>query len=577
MALTVNRARLEHAKAKIVEKHPDFGESLLSLLERDGSQICFARWETDNRTVLRVRPSKQIADQFGITLEIPVLVATHENLQPRVLRQLEDHTELRKSPSADKDIAILIAASSRAQSYVRDRSRFSYPILVMLADKLAAKEYDDSTISSEVARLMRSINHFDHSGEIHYAADFFGRIGELKVLTDLVSTGESVGIFGLRRAGKTSLMYQVRNSLRETTNENQIESIYVQLNSITDADDFRESLVVATAQIAKRLGMHLPKKGTDMLNPDFSIRKIERTYRNEKSYREFIETEEAHRRWVTQRRWIYEINWLLDKIDRDVVIVLDEIDLANELSPDNDDESRVSSNQDLPRVPHQVSPTGSSVSVNPRSSMDARSDMNWVLQQLRGIIQIRGERGKRSLSILAAGVAATVFTRSERFSRDNQLYGFAKARFLGPMSHNEMTHMVRVLGKRSGLRLEDEALFDSLYEEYGGHPHLTRQACARVADQVDRQVAEVPYQVSLEDLQRVYESTAEGSPSDAVQQTFRSFARWYPSEARRVRHTITSGVAARPGEIPHAIDLGICHPDGRIRQRALLRWSPEYD
>lgn len=159
------------------------------------------------------------------------------------------------------------------------------------------------------------------------------------------------------------------------------------------------------------------------------------------------------------RRWVYEMDALLDEIDTDVVVLLDETDLANEESLDFD-----------------------------AVDLDERQAMNRVLQQLRGVIQIRNEPGKRKLSFLAAGVAASIFTSSVRFGRDNQLFGFASARPLGPMSRDEMREMVRVLGKRSGLRFDDHRLFDSLFAEYGGHPHLTRQACARVATDVyDRQ------------------------------------------------------------------------------------------
>ena len=117
---------------------------------------------------------------------------------------------------------------------------------------------------------------------------------------------------------------------------------------------------------------------------------------------------------------------MLDQIDADVVILLDETDLANEEAVDFDDVER-----------------------------PERQAMNLVLQQLRGLIQIRNERGKRKLSFLAAGVAASLFTNSIRFGRDNQLFGFASARALGPMSQSEMRQMVRVLGKRSGLRFDD--------------------------------------------------------------------------------------------------------------------------
>ena len=110
------------------------------------------------------------------------------------------------------------------------------------------------------------MNHFDNSNEIREAADFFGRVDDLEALASLAVSGQSVGVFGLRRAGKTSLLYRVAETLRDRG----IESIYVQLNAMADADHFREYLVESAARLVSRLGGRVPEN-SEMLNKDFSI------------------------------------------------------------------------------------------------------------------------------------------------------------------------------------------------------------------------------------------------------------------------------------------------------------------
>ena len=510
---------LDRSKAEIARQYPSFASELFSFLERDESTICYAhKWQRD-LSALRVAPSKAIASQFDISLEIPLLVATFAGkigLEPRVLRDLDKSTELRKSTTADKDIAILVAADRNAEDFVKDRKRFSYPILTIYTDDLEAGKYSQTTLRDEIAKLMRSVNHFDNSNEIREAADFFGRVDDLEALTSLAASGQSVGIFGLRRAGKTSLMYQVADALRERG----IASIYVQLNALVDADHLREVLVESTARLVKRMEGQVPEN-SEMLNKDFTIRTTSKL----------------------QRRWVYEMDALLDQIDADVVVLLDETDLANEEALGFDEDDR-----------------------------DERQAMNRVLQQLRGVIQIRNERDNRRLLLLAAGVAASVFTSSIRFGRDNQLFGFASARPLGPMNRDEMRQMVRVLGKRSGLRFDSHLLFGSLFAEYGGHPHLTRQACARVAEDVHRRKTdEVPYHVTLRDLESVYESAAENSPARSAWETYLSFGRWYPAESEQVAELIRNGKSPDTKLIPHAIDFGICDAHGQLRLGALRK------
>ncbi len=516
MASSSNLAILNQSKAEIGSRYPTFASDLFSFLERDQSKICWARKWAHHLSVMRIRPSMPITKQFDIKLEIPLLIATFADLEPRVLRRLEESPELRRSTSADKDFAILVATDRRARDFVRDRKRFSYPILTIYTDDLEARKYSQASLRSEIAKLMRSVNHFDYSNEIIAAADFFGRVDDLEALIALVMSGQSVGIFGLRRAGKTSLLYQVANTLREKD----IESIYIQLNLLADADNLREDLVAKTARVVKMKGGTIPKN-SEMLNTDLTIR-------TSKSVR---------------RRWVYEMEALLDQIDTDIVILLDETDLANEEAIDFDERDR-----------------------------EERQAMNRVLQQLRGVIQTRNEQGKKKLSFLAAGVAASIFTTSVRFGRDNQLFGFASARPLGPMSPDEMRQMVRVLGKRSGLRFDGHQLFSSLFAEYGGHPHLTRQACARVAENVQhRETSAVPYHVTLEDLAFVYTSRADGSPARSAWETFLSFERWYPEESELVSELVHDGTVPDTASIPHAVDFGICDVQGHLRLEALKR------
>ena len=519
MVSTPNQAILEESKAKIARRYPSFADELYSFLERDESTICYARKWAHHLSALRIGPSRVIADQFDISLEIPLLIATFSEeakLEPRILRQLDTSTELRKSTSVDKDFAILVAADRRAEHFVKDRKRFSYPILTIYTDDLMNGRYSQTSLRAEIAKLMRSMNHFDYSSEIRHAADFFGRVDDIEALSTLARRGQSVGIFGLRRAGKTSLLHRVA----ETLHERGIESIYVELNALDDADHLREALVEATARLLRDRGGQVPQN-SEMLNKDFTIRTTR----------------------TVQRRWIYEMDALLDQVKADLVILVDETDLANEEAVDSYESNRTD-----------------------------RDRMNRALQQLRGLIQIRNKRSERRLSFLAAGVAASIFTNSIRFGRDNQLFGFASAHFLGPMSRDEMRQMVRVLGKRSGLRFDDFQLFDSLFSEYGGHPHLTRQACARVAEDVHRrQPDEVPYHVTLQDLERVYASVADGSPAQSTWETFLSFERWYPDEGEHVIRLIQDGKSPAVDLIPHAIGVGICDAQGQLRLGALRR------
>ncbi|MBK8332673.1 MAG: ATP-binding protein [Acidimicrobiaceae bacterium] len=359
--VTANQQVLGKAKEDLVRRFPSFGQRLIDFLERDQSRIVYAKDWGREEAAIRVFPSPTISNQFDISLEIPVLVADFPDLQPRTLRQFDTSVELRKSASADKDIAVLVASDARAQDLVRDRKRFAFPVLVIDASRLAEGGYTNTDLRTELARLLRSVDHFDYSNEITTAADFFGRRDEIEALTRLAVAGQSVGIFGLRRSGKTSLLYRVRGELKERG----VGSIYVQLNALLDADAFRGEILRELDHLAADYGLKRPVR--DPRVP------------------------------VTAREWVYGIAEVLDLIDHQVVIIIDEIDLANEDAAEFDE-----------------------------SEIKQRQDLNRVLQQLRGIIQIRNDRSNHRLSFLVAGVAMSVFTQAIRFGRENQLFGLRR-------------------------------------------------------------------------------------------------------------------------------------------------------
>lgn len=505
---TANQQVLADGKERLLRRFPTFGRQLLDFLERDQSQVVYAKdWGRDE-AALRVFPSPVISNQFDISLEIPVLIANYESLQPRMLRRFDTSGDLRGSASADKDVAVLVAADVRAHDLVRDRKRFAFPVLVVEAERLASGGYANTDLRVELGQLLRSVDHFDYSNEITTAADFFGRLEEIEALMRLAVAGQSVGIFGLRRAGKTSLLYRVRSELRDRG----VSSIYLQLNALLDADALRGEILRGLDELATEKGSKRPRRDPGV--------------------------------HVSAREWVYGMDDVLDVIDEQVVIIIDEIDLANEDAAEFED-----------------------------SEIKQRQDLNRVLQQLRGIIQIRNDRSRHKLSFLVAGVAMSVFTQAIRFGRENQLFGFASARPLKPMSRDEMREMVRTLGKRSGLKFNDYRLFDLLFAEYGGHPHLTRRACSSIADSVHASEKNVvPYPVTVADLERAFSAAGESSPSAIAYQTFRAFARWYADEGERIEEVIDSGQpCADPAAISHAVDFGLCSEDGSLRVGALAR------
>jgi hypothetical protein len=504
--------------ARLKHRNPIVGEHLPPFLRSDNSEIAYAKCMDDDDFMahLRVNPGSIIANQFDIALEIPVIVSFHHPLQPRVLQQFE---QIRRRATVDQDIGILVAKDPQAKRLVRDRQKFAYPILVVLESEIAELRRT-SSLRKQFANLLRSVNHFEFSLDIKDPNQFFGREADIQAIMEYLERGQSVGLFGLRKSGKTSLLHQLRVRLPMKG----VLSAFLQLNLIQDGVVFRGRILEELASLASAEGKRLPR-----------LDALDRSGRVVNS-------------GVLVRRWTYDAERLLDLIDKPVVIMIDEIDLAN-------DETAI--NQEFAKDRRQQ-----------------RYDRFLVLKELRGLVQLRQAKGRPPMTLLVAGVAASIATSAVRFGEENQLLHFLSVRTLGPMHPEELRLMIRTLGKRSGVVFDKGPWLDLLWNEYGGHPHLSRQACSLIAEsRMKISGAPVPYHATEEDLTRAFEADGETSPKQAAQQILISFGLWYPNEHKMLSRALREGYSRplKPYSINHAISFGICTEDGFLQLTSLRR------
>jgi hypothetical protein len=85
----------------------------------------------------------------------------------------------------------------------------------------------------------------------------------------------------------------------------------------------------------------------------------------------------------------------------------------------------------------------------------------------------------KSISFILSGVNPSVVEKDLVGNIQNPLFGIVTHKYLTGLNAEEVKTMVRKLGKRMGLRFDYEAC-QEIYNWYGGHPLLTRQACSNL-------------------------------------------------------------------------------------------------
>lgn len=85
----------------------------------------------------------------------------------------------------------------------------------------------------------------------------------------------------------------------------------------------------------------------------------------------------------------------------------------------------------------------------------------------------------QNLSTIIAGVNPRVAEIDVVGRVQNPLFGIITPHYLKGLTLDDLSRMLRAIGRRMGLKFSPEAIV-SLHSQYGGHPMLTRRACTHI-------------------------------------------------------------------------------------------------
>ena len=370
-----------------------------------------------------------------------------------------------------------------------------------------------------MSEVLTGLDHYDVTFPVTEISGFFGRRREVDALKFSLDRGQPVGIFGLRKAGKTSLLNFVQRQRIEAGRP----VVRLDMSEVASAAEFRLELVQRT---------HTALQLRNQKPPNIKLLTREGSYRADSP--------------PIQLHWISDMSKLLDMLDMRLEIIIDEIDQAY---------------PDRSTLGHETA-----------------REIFTSLTQLRGLIQRRDSNGLTSIVLLCAGVDPAIFERPLLSGRDNLLYKLVRLQFLAPMERDEMAEMVRSLGKRMGLRVRDYEVINYLFDQYGGHPLLTRKACSIATRK--RPPHEIPWDIPLSAVRDAAAKRGRDTPAEQATDVLASFEEWFPEEAYMLK-SLWSGpeedraamrqlLAEDPTAALHVPAYGLSNDDWSPRIKALV-------
>jgi hypothetical protein len=408
-----------------------FGEAVLQLFAAAGARTTrlspVRQGAPPHSWALRVRLPQELEEHFSITRQFLVYCVCTQDLQPRDVRRIP--ALIRDAEGeVEADFSMLISADPLAKAKLTEWSaeRTAGGItIVPLSRKQLERLLKDPNKSHVLSRVIEGWvserNLYDERAPVT-GERFHGRAGILRDLDrHLAKGGGDVGLFGLRRIGKTSVLLELADRLRQ---RDATVPVFIDLESTSGAAHAANRIghelaraIAANGTLTERQARAVLQMPDDWsaMDPRLLIARVGDALRDALSGGVLKE----HR----------------------LILMLDE---AESLLP------------------------------NPDEPADFALDL---FRALRGVSQETGQ-----LNLVLAGVNATPTESPFLGDHDNPLFGSLAVYYLGPLEPEECEEMIRKIGRRMQVRWDGRAAA-ALTEHVGAHPLLARLAASDLVTQ----------------------------------------------------------------------------------------------
>jgi hypothetical protein len=401
-----------------------------------GFDVSWANTRTYERTTITVfllKASSELAESYGFEYEVVLAYANYDTVEPRTLRAIEhvfstDPAKGRVEPL----VCFLVSEAPNADAWVSSyllENKESRIVVPFTASSLIDATADAWTVRNQLQRHFLLLNRYKYTLPLREDTYFFGRGNELGQILDLCRRSENAAVFGLRKTGKTSLLWKLKRIL-EKDPKHRIEILDAQSPSLRK----------------RRWNQAL----------EYIIRRITRD-QFDLSAHTFSDLDAADDFACLMRKLITE-----SQLER-LTIIIDEIEW-----------------------------------ITPSTA----ADKHWESDFLEFWQAIRtAQAAFPRFNVVLAGVNPSIAEESRFGDYQNPLFGIVATIFLRGLSPPESAELIQKIGKIVGVRY-DAAALASLFEQYAGHPLLTRLACSHVAQMAQVGGDSFPIKVSKGRLDR---------------------------------------------------------------------------
>lgn len=181
-----------------------------------GSEIWLSK--TSNYRYALVKPTDIFQEMFNIDREIVVLFSPYENFEPRTLDAISKATSLHQALRIERICSVLVSKDPDIAYKLRELLKNDQEAQIVVPftyGELSDKGVDPYFFRNRFIEYFYSRDLFASESPLRKDLYFFGRIDLVHSLLNRHRSNQVSGLFGVRKTGKTSVIFGVQRALQK--------------------------------------------------------------------------------------------------------------------------------------------------------------------------------------------------------------------------------------------------------------------------------------------------------------------------------------------------------------------------
>lgn len=210
-------------------KHPSIDLSIFTPEEKSVVNKIAAEWyvtrcgivplgQKSEYKYLLLKPTEKYSELFNFELEVVACLSSYDSFEPRVLDVYEAVYRCNSEFRIEKSITMLLSKDDNVQSALRKilKTDKECQVIVPFSYKEIIENSDAFFLRNRFKEFFYSRDLFSFQNPLTKDYYFFGRKDLVHDIVNRHNSNENSGLFGLRKTGKTSIVFGVQRVLKNS-------------------------------------------------------------------------------------------------------------------------------------------------------------------------------------------------------------------------------------------------------------------------------------------------------------------------------------------------------------------------